>query len=52
MTTAQEIEACKRRLGQNGILIKGAIFNAVVRKATTSDYDYAAYGYNYHPAPR
>ncbi|KPW14767.1 Tyrosine-protein kinase [Pseudomonas amygdali pv. aesculi] len=52
MTTAQEIEACKRRLGQNGILIKGAIFNAVVRKATTSDYDYAAYGYNYHPALR
>lgn len=52
MTTAKEIEACKRRLGQNGILIKGAIFNAVVRKATTSDYDCAAYGYNYHPAPR
>ncbi|RML53194.1 Tyrosine-protein kinase, partial [Pseudomonas syringae pv. maculicola] len=39
MTTVNEIEACKRRLGQNGILIKGAIFNAVVRKATTSDYD-------------
>ncbi|WP_440058216.1 polysaccharide biosynthesis tyrosine autokinase [Pseudomonas fragariae (ex Marin et al. 2024)] len=52
MTTVQEIEASKRRLGQNGILIKGAIFNAVVRKATTSDYDCAAYGYNYHPAPR
>ncbi|NAT63758.1 tyrosine-protein kinase [Pseudomonas syringae pv. actinidifoliorum] len=52
MTTVKEIEACKRRLGQNGILIKGAIFNAVVRKATTSDYDCAAYGYNYHPAPR
>ncbi|MFA0998200.1 MULTISPECIES: polysaccharide biosynthesis tyrosine autokinase [Pseudomonas syringae group] len=52
MTTVKEIEACKRRLGQNGILIKGAIFNGVVRKATTSDYDCAAYGYNYHPAPR
>ncbi|WP_122509918.1 polysaccharide biosynthesis tyrosine autokinase [Pseudomonas viridiflava] len=49
ITTLKEIEACKRRLGQNGILIKGAIFNAVVRKATTSDYDCAAYGYNYHP---
>ncbi|CAM3381830.1 tyrosine-protein kinase [Pseudomonas floridensis] len=49
VTTLKEVEACKRRLGQNGILIKGAIFNAVVRKATTSDYDCAAYGYNYHP---
>ncbi|KPZ24262.1 Tyrosine-protein kinase [Pseudomonas coronafaciens pv. zizaniae] len=52
MTTIKEIEACKRRLGQNGVLIKGAIFNAVVRNAMTSDYDCAAYGYNYHPAPR
>lgn len=49
ITTLKEIEACKRRLGQNGILIKGAIFNAVVRKATTSEYDCATYGYNYHP---
>ncbi|SDX51714.1 tyrosine-protein kinase Etk/Wzc [Pseudomonas syringae] len=52
MTTVKEIEACKRRLGQNGILIKGAIFNAVVRKAATSAYDSAAYGYDYHSAPR
>ncbi|RMT79281.1 polysaccharide biosynthesis tyrosine autokinase [Pseudomonas viridiflava] len=49
VTTLKEVEACKRRLGQNGILIKGAIFNAVVRKATTSEYDCATYGYNYHP---
>ncbi|KPW19138.1 Tyrosine-protein kinase [Pseudomonas cannabina pv. alisalensis] len=52
MTTVKEIEACKRRLGQNGILIKGAIFNAVVRKAATSAYDSAAYGYDYKSAPR
>jgi tyrosine-protein kinase Etk/Wzc len=49
LTTIKEIEASKRRLGQNGILIKGAIFNSVVRKASTSDYDCAAYGYSYHP---
>ncbi|MBX8488169.1 polysaccharide biosynthesis tyrosine autokinase [Pseudomonas cichorii] len=49
VTTIKEIEACKRRLGQNGILIKGAIFNAVVRKASSSDYDCAAYGYSYNP---
>lgn len=49
LTTIKEIEASKRRLGQNGILIKGAIFNSVVRKASTSDYDCATYGYNYHP---
>ncbi|MCD5992709.1 polysaccharide biosynthesis tyrosine autokinase [Pseudomonas sp. CDFA 602] len=52
LTTIKEIEACKRRLGQNGILVKGAIFNAVERKATTSDYDCAAYGYNYHPVSK
>ncbi|MEG5267193.1 polysaccharide biosynthesis tyrosine autokinase [Pseudomonas sp. JDS28PS106] len=49
LTTVKEIEACKRRLGQNGILIKGAIFNAVERKASTSEYDCVAYGYNYQP---
>lgn len=49
LTTIKEIEACKRRLGQNGILIKGAIFNAVERKASTSEYDCVAYGYNYQP---
>ncbi|WP_349972545.1 polysaccharide biosynthesis tyrosine autokinase [Pseudomonas caspiana] len=50
LTTVKEIEACKRRLGQNGVLIKGAIFNGVLRKASTADYDCAAYGYNYSPA--
>lgn len=49
MTTVKEIEACKRRLGQNGVIIKGAIFNGVLRKASTADYDCAAYGYNYNP---
>ncbi|MCQ3033097.1 polysaccharide biosynthesis tyrosine autokinase [Pseudomonas syringae] len=49
LTTVKEIEACKRRLGQNGVLIKGAIFNGVLRKASTADYDCAAYGYNYSP---
>lgn len=47
LSTAKEIEACKRRLMHNGILIKGAIFNGVLRKASTADYDCAAYGYDY-----
>jgi tyrosine-protein kinase Etk/Wzc len=47
LSTAKEIEACKRRLLHNGILIKGAIFNGVLRKASTADYDCAAYGYDY-----
>ncbi|MDH0749612.1 polysaccharide biosynthesis tyrosine autokinase [Pseudomonas sp. GD03842] len=47
LSSAKEIEACKRRLMHNGILIKGAIFNGVLRKASTADYDCAAYGYDY-----
>ena len=49
LSSVKEIEGSKRRLGQNGVLIKGAIFNAVVRKASTADYDCAAYGYDYSP---
>ncbi|WNW09652.1 polysaccharide biosynthesis tyrosine autokinase [Pseudomonas sp. DTU_2021_1001937_2_SI_NGA_ILE_001] len=49
LTTSRELEACKRRLNQNGIVIKGAIFNAVVRKASTAEYDCTTYGYSYHP---
>ncbi|WP_397452442.1 polysaccharide biosynthesis tyrosine autokinase [Pseudomonas sp. NA-150] len=49
MSTVKEIEACKRRLGQNGVVIKGAIFNGVLRKASTAAYDCAAYGYDYSP---
>ncbi|MFS2161432.1 polysaccharide biosynthesis tyrosine autokinase [Pseudomonas sp. Pseusp122] len=49
LSTIKEVEACKRRLGQNGVLIKGAIFNGVLRKASTADYDCAAYGYDYTP---
>ncbi|MBD1552153.1 polysaccharide biosynthesis tyrosine autokinase [Pseudomonas typographi] len=49
LSTEKEIETSKRRLGQNGVLIKGAIFNAVLRKASTAEYDTAAYGYDYSP---
>ncbi|MDY7559570.1 polysaccharide biosynthesis tyrosine autokinase [Pseudomonas sp. 10B1] len=49
LTSVKEIEACKRRLGQNGVVIKGAIFNGVLRKASTASYDCAAYGYDYSP---
>ncbi|BAP46155.1 polysaccharide biosynthesis tyrosine autokinase [Pseudomonas sp. LJDD11] len=52
LTTTRELEACKRRLNQNGIVIKGAIFNAVVRKASTAEYDCTTYGYSYHPVQK
>ncbi len=42
----KEIEAAKRRLEQNGLLVKGVIFNAVVRKASTyGEYGYYQYEY-------
>lgn len=51
-STEKEIETSKRRLEQNGVLVKGAIFNAVQRKARTAEYDTAAYGYDYSPRKR
>jgi tyrosine-protein kinase Etk/Wzc len=42
----KEIEVAKRRLEQNGLLVKGVIFNAVVRKASNySEYGYYQYDY-------
>lgn len=41
MNPAKEIELTKRRFEQNGIEIKGAVFNAVEQRAGTN----AAYGY-------
>jgi len=42
----KEIEHAKRRLEQNGLLVKGVIFNAVLRKASNySDYGYYQYEY-------
>ena len=51
-STVKEIEVSKRRLAQNGVLVKGAIFNGVVRKASTAEYDCAAYGYDYSPSKK
>lgn len=51
-STIKEIEVSKRRLAQNGVLVKGAIFNGVVRKASTAEYDCAAYGYDYSPSKK
>lgn len=45
MSTAAQIEASKRRLAQNGVLLKGAILNGVKRKASSSAYETGAYGY-------
>ncbi len=46
MNGVKEIEAAKRRLEQNGLLVKGVIFNAVVRKASTyGEYGYYQYEY-------
>ncbi len=44
----KEIEAAKRRLEQNGLLVKGVIFNAVERKASTYG-EYGYYQYDYQP---
>ncbi|WP_421681769.1 polysaccharide biosynthesis tyrosine autokinase [Stutzerimonas urumqiensis] len=42
----KEIEAAKRRLEQNGLLVKGVIFNAVERKASAyGEYGYYQYEY-------
>ena len=43
LNSAKEIEVTKRRFEQNDIQLKGAIFNAVIKKA--SAYGYGNYGY-------
>jgi tyrosine-protein kinase Etk/Wzc len=45
LSTPGQVEASKRRLAQNGVLLKGAILNGVKRKASTSAYDTGSYGY-------
>ncbi|MBE7928429.1 polysaccharide biosynthesis tyrosine autokinase [Pseudomonas saudiphocaensis] len=46
LNSIKEIEHAKRRLEQNGLLVKGVIFNAVLRKASNySDYGYYQYEY-------
>ncbi|NJJ57799.1 polysaccharide biosynthesis tyrosine autokinase [Pseudomonas sp. B14(2022)] len=46
MSPAREIELTMRRFAQNGIPLKGAIFNGVKRRASAA-YGYSTYGY-YH----
>ncbi|KAA8562085.1 Tyrosine-protein kinase wzc [Pseudomonas extremaustralis] len=46
MSPAREIELTMRRFSQNGIHLKGAIFNGVERRASAA-YGYSNYGY-YH----
>ncbi|APC14820.1 tyrosine-protein kinase [Pseudomonas frederiksbergensis] len=48
LNPAKEIELTVRRFSQNGIAIKGAIFNGVEKKTSTK-YGYSDYGY-YHYA--
>ncbi|WLI10523.1 MULTISPECIES: polysaccharide biosynthesis tyrosine autokinase [Pseudomonas] len=48
LNPAKEIELTVRRFSQNGVAIKGAIFNGVERKASNK-YGYSDYGY-YHYA--
>lgn len=46
MNPAKEVELTKTRFEQNGVEIKGAVFNAVERKSrTASNYGYYAYEY-------
>ncbi|MQT75611.1 MULTISPECIES: polysaccharide biosynthesis tyrosine autokinase [Pseudomonas] len=46
LNPAREVELTIRRFAQNGISLKGAIFNGVERRASAK-YGYGAYGY-YH----
>ncbi|WP_426151281.1 polysaccharide biosynthesis tyrosine autokinase [Pseudomonas sp. DC3000-4b1] len=46
-STVKEVDVARRRLAQNGVSLKGAIFNGVIRKASTAEYDCASYGYDY-----
>jgi tyrosine-protein kinase Etk/Wzc len=46
-STVKEVDVARRRLAQNGVTLKGAIFNGVIRKASTAEYDCASYGYDY-----
>lgn len=45
LSTGNQIEASKRRLAQNGVLLKGAILNGVKRKASSNAYETGTYGY-------
>ncbi|HCJ30298.1 MAG TPA: tyrosine-protein kinase, partial [Pseudomonas sp.] len=45
LSTASQVEASKRRLAQNGVLLKGAILNGVKRRASSTAYETGAYGY-------
>lgn len=48
VNAAKEILVTKRRFEQNGIVVKGAIFNAVERKASAYGYgNYSYYQYEY-----
>jgi tyrosine-protein kinase Etk/Wzc len=44
LNPAKEIELTVRRFSQNGVAIKGAIFNGVEKKASNK-YGYSDYGY-------
>lgn len=49
VSSAAQIEAAKRRLMHNGVLLKGAILNGIRRRASNSAYDTGAYGYYSYP---
>lgn len=48
VTTQKEIEAATQRLNQNGISIKGVVFNAVERRASNTYSQYGYYNCNNH----
>ncbi|EIX9352412.1 TPA: polysaccharide biosynthesis tyrosine autokinase [Klebsiella pneumoniae] len=48
LNTAKEIEVSLKRFEQSGVLVKGCIFNGVVKKASSYyGYGYNHYGYSY-----
>lgn len=46
MNSVKEIMVCVQRLEQSGVTVKGAILNAVMKRAS-SQYGYHHYGYSY-----
>lgn len=45
--TLKQVLAAKARFDQNGVDIKGVVFNAVEKKASSYYYDYGYYNYEY-----
>ncbi len=50
VNTLREMDLCRRRLARNGVMVRGAIFNALERRAANTYGYYAYYQYRYGEA--